>query len=124
MTSDERAISELVETWMTASKAGDLSAVLELMADDVLFMTPGRQPFGKEEFRESFEALNGAEMDGRARIEEMSVTGDWAWVRNHIDLTVTPAGNPPIRRSGYTFTLLRKRPDGRWKLFRDANLVS
>jgi len=124
MTSDERAISELVETWMTASKAGDLSAVLELMADDVLFMTPGRQPFGKEEFRESFEALNGAEMDGRARIEEMSVTGDWAWIRNHIDLTVTPAGNLPIRRSGYTLTILRKGPDGRWKLFRDANLVS
>ena len=29
-----------------------------------------------------------------------------------------------MRRSGYTLTLLRKEPDGRWVLFRDANLLT
>jgi ketosteroid isomerase-like protein len=29
-----------------------------------------------------------------------------------------------VRRSGYTLTILRKGEDGRWRLFRDANLVS
>lgn len=124
MTEDETAIRELVETWMAASKAGDLATVLDLMADDVLFMTPNREPFGKSEFQESFEAMKGAEVDGRATIEEVRVAGDWAWIRNHIDLTVTPAGGPPIRRSGYTLTILCKSDDGNWQLFRDANLVS
>jgi ketosteroid isomerase-like protein len=38
-------------------------------------------------------------------------------------LTVKPAGGEPARRSGYTLTILKKT-DGRWRLFRDANLVS
>ena len=42
MTDDERAIRELIETWMAASKSGDVDTVLSLMADDVVFMVPGR----------------------------------------------------------------------------------
>jgi uncharacterized protein (TIGR02246 family) len=124
MTDDESAIRELVETWMAASKAGDLATVLDLMADDVLFMTPNREPFGKSEFQESFESMKGAEVAGTATIEEVQVAGDWAWIRNHIDLTVRPAGGPSIRRSGYTLTVLRKSHGGSWQLFRDANFVS
>jgi uncharacterized protein (TIGR02246 family) len=124
MSDDELAIRKLLVAWMDASKAGDLPAVLDLMTDDVLFMTPGRQPFGKEEFRTASEAMAGAQMDGQAKIEEIQVTDDWAWVRNHIDLNITPAVGPSIRRSGYTLTILRKGTDGHWRLFRDANFVS
>jgi len=124
MSDDERAIRELVETWMEASKAGDTAAVLELMTDDVLFTVPGREPFGKDEFRTASESMRGLKMDGRAEIQEMEVLGDRAWIRNRIDLTLTPPEGEPLRRSGYTLTILRKDADGRWRLFRDANLVS
>jgi len=50
MTDDEKAIRALVEAWMVCTKAGDVSAVLDLMTDDVIFMTPGGKPFGKEAF--------------------------------------------------------------------------
>jgi len=124
MSEDERAIRELVETWMDASRRGDVPTVLDLMADDVLFLTPGRQPFGKEAFKVASEAMRGVELDGRAEIEELQVLGDWAWIRNHIEMTLTPPNGEPMRRSGYTLTVLRKGTDGRWRLFRDANLVS
>jgi len=124
MTDDERAIRQLVNMWMAATKAGDLAAVLDLMTDDVLFMTSAREPFGKEEFRATSEGMAGTDVDGRAMVQEVQVAGDLAWIRNHIDLTVTPATDPPIHRSGYTLTILRKGADGRWRLFRDANLVS
>src|SRR3954465_12694255 len=105
MNDDERAIRELVDRWMAASKAGDLATVLDLMTDDIIFMVPGREPFGKEEFRAQSEAMSGVEMDGRAEILEMRVLGDWAWIRNHIDLTVTPAaGGESVRRAGYTLS--------------------
>jgi uncharacterized protein (TIGR02246 family) len=123
MTDDERAIRELVDTWMSASKSGDVEAVLDLMTDDVLFMVPGQEPFGKDAFRARSEALRGVAMEGRAEIREIEVLGEWAWIRNHIDLTVTPADGEQMRRSGHTLTILRKGPDGRWRLFRDANLV-
>src|SRR4051794_143107 len=125
MTEDEKAIRELVDTWMSASKAGDLATVLDLMTDDIIFMVPGREPFGKDEFRAQSEAMSGVELDGLAEIREMRVLGDWAWIRNHIDLTVTPAaGGEPVKRAGYTLSVLEKGADGRWRLARDANLVS
>jgi uncharacterized protein (TIGR02246 family) len=42
MTDDERAIQELVATWMRASERGDVNTVLSLMADDVIFMAGAR----------------------------------------------------------------------------------
>ncbi|HEX6660385.1 MAG TPA: SgcJ/EcaC family oxidoreductase [Sphingomicrobium sp.] len=121
---DERAIRQLVDTWMDASRRGDIATVLGLMADDVIFMTPGREAFGKEEFRAQSESLKDVEMDGRSDIREIAVHGDWAWIRNHIDLTVTRAGGEAAHRAGYTLTILTKGADGRWRLFRDANLLS
>jgi uncharacterized protein (TIGR02246 family) len=124
MTDDERAIRELVDSWMASSKAGDTEAVLDLMTDDVLFTVAGREPFGKDAFRAASESMRGVQLDGRAEIEEMEVIGDRAWIRNRIELTLTPPEGGPLLRSGYTLTILRKDADGRWRLFRDANLVS
>jgi uncharacterized protein (TIGR02246 family) len=120
---DERAIRELIDTWMRASRAGDTATVLSLMTDDVVFMVPGREPFGKEAFASSSESMKNVTIDGHASIVELQVLGDWAYLRNHLDLTMTPAGGTPVHRTGYTLTLLRKE-GGRWRLCRDANLVS
>jgi len=124
MSDDEIAIRDLVDMWMDASRRGDTATVLDLMTDDVLFMTPSREPFGKEAFRQTSEAMKDVRMEGRAEIQEIEVFGDRAWIRNHIDLTITPPEGEPLRRSGYTLTILRKDSDGRWRLFRDANFVS
>lgn len=124
MSEDEQAIRTLVDKWMEASRAGDLAAVLHLMADDVLFLTPGREPFGKQEFRAASESMKDVRIDGRASVQEIHLAGDWAWLRNHIDLTITPAESRPLHRSGETLTILRKDEDGHWRLFRDANFVS
>ena len=125
MTDDERAIRQLVDTWMTATKAGDVSTVLTLMADDVIFIVPGQQPFGKEAFVAAREAgPQNVRYDGRAEILEMNIRGDWAYIRNYIEVTATRDDAPPVHRTGYTLSILRKEPDGRWVLARDANLVT
>jgi uncharacterized protein (TIGR02246 family) len=124
MTDDERAIRDLVATWMAASQAGDVDTVLGLMADDVVFMVPGREPFGKAEFAASAQAMKGVRFEGASDIHEIKVLGDWAYLRNYLSVTVTPPGGEPIRRAGYTLTILRKGPNGKWLLARDANLVT
>lgn len=124
MSDDEQAIRNVVQTWMEATRQGDIDTVLELMTDDVIFMTPGREPFGKDAFRAQSKGLSGVQMDGRAEVHEIEVLGDQAWIRNHIDLTITPAQGEPKHRSGYTLTILKKGDDGRWRLARDANLVT
>lgn len=64
MTDDERAIRDLVTTWMRASEAGDTNTVLGLMADDALFMVPGREPFGKDVFRTASQAMKNVRLTG------------------------------------------------------------
>ena len=123
MTDDERQISALVDDWMAASKAGDVSAILGLMTDDVVFLTPGRSPFGKEAFAAGAESMKGVAMDGQSDLQEIQVCGDYAFTRNHIRVTITAPGGPTQRLSGHTLSVLRKEADGRWRLARDANFV-
>jgi uncharacterized protein (TIGR02246 family) len=124
MSEDEKAIRQLVETWMTASKAGDTETVLGLMADDAVFMVPGKEPFGKEAFRAAAQGQKGLGIDGKNDIRELKVLGDWAYMRNHIDMTMTSPNGKVVRHSGYTLTILRKTSSGRWVLSRDANLLT
>jgi uncharacterized protein (TIGR02246 family) len=124
MSPDERAIRELVDTWMKASRAGDTETVLSLMSDDVIFMVPGREPFGKQTFAANSRSMDGVRLEGTADIHELKVLGDWAWLRNFIEITITPRGGETVRRSGFTLTIFRKEADGRWLLARDANLVT
>jgi uncharacterized protein (TIGR02246 family) len=121
---DEQAIRRLVETWMTASQTGDIKTVLSLMSDDVVFMVPGREPFGKEAFRAASESAKDMRIEGRSDIHEIKVLGDWAYLRNHLEMTMTLPGGKSMRRAGYTLTILHKTADGRWLLTRDANLLT
>jgi uncharacterized protein (TIGR02246 family) len=124
MSDDERAVRELVATWMAATQAGDHETVLGLMTDDVVFMVPGREPFGKAAFAAASKSMQGLHIEGTSDIVELQVLGDWAYLRNRLEVTMTPPGGSPATRSGYTLTILRREPDGRWRLARDANLLA
>lgn len=124
MTHDERAIREVVKAWSTASKRGDTATILGLMTEDVIFMVPGREPFGKEAFAATSKTMDNVKIDGTSEIAELQILGDWAFIRNHIDLIATPPDGKTVHRSGYTLTLLRKEADGKWRLARDANLLT
>src|SRR5947209_9857720 len=89
---DEAAIRELVDTWLAASKAGDTATVLSLMNDDVVFMVPGREPFGREAFAAAPGAMKNVRMEGKSEIRELRVLSDWAYIRNYIEMTITPEG--------------------------------
>lgn len=119
--SDEQAIREMVDTWLVASKRGETEILLNLLADDVVFITPGREPFGKEAFTTANK--QDLKMDATIDIKELEVLGDWAWMRSFLRLTFTKDGNS-TPHSGHILTILKKRPDGQWVIKRDANFVA
>jgi uncharacterized protein (TIGR02246 family) len=87
-------------------------------------MVPGREPFGKDAFRAALETMKNAGMTGTSDIREINLAGDWAYIRNYIEITITPPAGNVMRRSGYTLSILRKQPNGKWVLWRDANLIA
>ena len=128
MSPDEQQIRELIATWMSATRAGDIDKVLSLMTDDVVFMVAGQSPFGKQEFAAALRAPAGLPMpqiDGRSEIQEIRVCGDWAYMWTRLSVEITPAagGGRSTKRAGHTLSILRKA-DGRWLLARDANLLT
>ena len=94
------------------------------MADDVIFMVPGCEPFGKDAVRAALETMKNVRMTGTSDIREINVLGDWAYIRNYVEIAITPPSGDPMRRSGYTLSILRKQPNRKWALWRDANLIT
>jgi len=127
MGKDEQEIRRLVDTWMAATKAGDMETVLGLMTDDVVFLVPGRQPMSKSEFTAVSKPQSDApayQIDGKSEIQEIAVLGDWAFMWTRLRVSMTPAGGgAPMVRAGHTLSVLRKE-GGRWRLARDANMLT
>jgi len=122
---DERAIRDVITTWLSASAAGDNEKVLSLMSDDVVFLVAGRPPFGKQEFAASQSSLATHRIEATSDVREVVVAGDLGFSRTHLTVTMTPtAGGKPLRRRGPTLSIFRRLGDGRWVLIRDANLLT
>ena len=127
MQSDESEIRQLVATWMTATKAGDIETVLSLMADDVVFLIAGQPPMvGKSAFATASRAQSGQaapQFAGTSEIQEIKVLGEWAFMWTKLTVVVTPPGGAqPMTRAGHTLSILRKQ-NSRWVLARDANML-
>ena len=126
MGSDEQAIRELHSTWIDAVNAGDLVRLLTLMADDVVFLNPGRAPFGRDGFSPGFSAAHKqARISCISELEEVVVVGEVAYTRSRDSLSVIPrAGGEAMQLAGHRITVYRKQRDGRWLLARDAHTLS
>ena len=124
---DKRLIREVIATWMRASAAGDIDRVLSLMAEDVVFLVPGQPPMrGRAKFAEASRSMAGQiRFEGKSDIQEIHVAGDYAFCWSQLAVTATPVGGgDPMRRAGPVLSVFRREPDGRWVLFRDANLLT
>lgn len=127
MSSDEAQVRQLVDRWMAASRAGEVDTVLGLMADDAVFLVPGKPPMRKGDFAAAAKAQaagKAPQFDGASEIQEIQVMGDWAFMWARLTVTAKPPdGSAPTVRVGHTLTVFRKE-QGRWLLARDANLLA
>jgi uncharacterized protein (TIGR02246 family) len=126
MGSDEQAIREVHATWIDAVNAGDLARLLALMADDVVFLVPGRAPVGRDGFPAGFSAAHQqSRIHCVSELDDVVVVGEVAYTLCRDSLSVTPrAGGEATELAGNRITVYRKQPDGRWLLARDANTLS
>jgi uncharacterized protein (TIGR02246 family) len=123
---EEREIHAVHSTWIDAVNAGDLTRLLAFMADDVVFLNPGKAPFGRDGFSSNFLA---AEQQFRiscaSELEEVIIVGDFAFTRSRDTLSVTKCnGGEVTQLAGYRMTIYRRQSQGRWLLARDAHTLS
>jgi uncharacterized protein (TIGR02246 family) len=132
MSTDEQAIRNLIAEWHRATAAGDVDAILPLMAEDVVFLVAGKPPMkGRGEFEKGLRGLlTSHRIHSTGDIQEIEVSGNLAYCWSVLTVRITPlSGGDSTVRSGSVLSILRKqsgkadKADGSWVLVRDANLL-
>jgi uncharacterized protein (TIGR02246 family) len=124
---EKQKIREVIATWLRATADGDLQRVMGLMAEDVVFLVAGQPPMrGRQAYAAAAHpALAEFRIEGRPDILEIRIAGDYAFVWNHLSITMTPRkGGSPRKHAGHILSVFRREADGRWVLLRDANFVA
>ena len=126
MKSDEQAVRELHATWIDAVNAGDLVRLLTLISDDVVFLNPGKAPFGRDGFPAGFlDAHKRLYLTCISDLRDVVVAGDVAYTLSADSLSVkTRDTGETTQLAGDRLTVYRKHPDGRWLLARDCHTLS
>jgi len=129
MSQDEQDIRQLVAMWAQATQRGDVSIVLNLMSEDVVFLASDQPPMTLSMFEAAMQGQTSSQtarpqFESTNDIKEITVLGDWAYMWSWLKVVFTPSnGSPSITRTGHTLTILRKQA-GKWVIARDANMLT
>jgi len=122
---DRRAILTLLDKWRLATKAKDIQAILELVADDIVFLPAAVPPIrGRGEVENMYRAFfpRYREIEQESAIEEVQVAGDWAFLWGTDELRLTPEpGGAEIHLKGKAVSILKRESDGSWRFWRGIN---
>jgi len=119
---DKAAIDRLREVHVAALNAGDAKGWAACFANDGVQMPPNFETnAGKaaiEGWSKGFLGLFSCRF--KLSVDEVQVTGDWAFERGRYDITLTPrAGGEPMGDNGKYITIYQRQADGGWKIARD-----
>jgi uncharacterized protein (TIGR02246 family) len=122
---EDHAIRRFTEEWSAAVKAQDVARLTAMVTEDVVFLPPGFPPI---KGREAVEAMyrtffpQFSSVLQTVSIEEVGVSGEWAFVWGTEATVLTPrTGGPPIEMLGKGMSILRRQPDGTWRFARAIN---
>ncbi len=123
VSADIAAINALREQFAAAFNSNDAVAAAAYFTDDAVLMFPDQPALeGKQAIQaalEDFFKQNAAEIEHTPL--ETKVADDWAFDRGNITETVTPKAGKPIERSLKYLVILKRQPDGSWKIHRDMD---
>tara|TARA_B110000438_G_scaffold295218_1_gene337880 strand:+ start:3011 stop:3532 length:522 start_codon:yes stop_codon:yes gene_type:complete len=121
---DYAALSDLAETWMQTYASGDVKTLMPYYDSHTHMMPEGLRKFrGPDEIRPYFkESIGAVDLVVVNNLEEIEVNGTWAYLIGVFAAKVTPKdGGESGFVGGRYMILLRKDPDGVWRVLRDMD---
>ena len=119
---DQQRVIALSDKEVTAMSAGDINQFLAILADDAVLMPPNLPAKSGNELRNWMrDFLERFTIEWLGFVHgETEVAGDLAYHAYAYSWRLTPrAGGEPIVAHGKGVHILRRDPDGRWKLTRE-----
>jgi uncharacterized protein (TIGR02246 family) len=122
LTQIRQAIEQVDAQWEAAANRGDAAATANLYADDARFMAPNSDIVqGRQNIQAAIQGL----IDARVKnvdftTVDVGASGDLAYEIGHYSLDIQPQGvAKPITDKGKYVLVVRKQPDGNWKIVAD-----
>ena len=121
---DLEIIEDLHRRDVAATKAGDFEALKSLMDEECVVFPPDSEPEGGQVYLDSVRALaDGSEsqsmiLELTQDWEEISVLGDFAYEQGVVRYAVQTEDGTSIRETQRLMRILRRQPDGAWRVFR------
>jgi uncharacterized protein (TIGR02246 family) len=120
---DEAAVRAVDAAWARAATAGDANALTALYASDATLLPPN-EPVTKGEAVKKYNADMASAFSGPFELSTTAVEGrgDLAYAVGTYRATLTPkkAGAKPLpTEEGKYLEVLKKQPDGSWKIVYD-----
>src|SRR5678815_4832724 len=121
--SSDASAHQAHEAYVTAINSNDLNQMLDVLTDDVVFLSAHEAPMvGKAAVRPWLEAyLKAYKTHWDKPVQEFIVNGDWAIERYSYTSTDTPiGGGDVVTDTGWGLVLYHHDADGKWRVARDA----
>jgi len=120
---DTTAINALRDQVAATYNANDAAALAATYADDAIMMNPNEAAAeGRQAIQASYEAVfkeNTSKLTFAPL--ETQVAGDWAYDRGNATITITPKSGKPMEVSGKYLVIVKRQPDGSWKVYREIS---
>ena len=119
---DVAAIRASAEEFDRTNNTEDLEGLMATYADDAVRMPPNEPAWvGKAAIRAGFQAdFEENDVQVENQVEEVQVSGDWAFARGTYAVTITPSeGGEPVEDNGKWMAIFQRQADGSWKDVRD-----
>ena len=120
--SDVQAVEQLFERFIAAFNKGDLETLRSLYTDDALVIPPGQPLTGGPDaiiaqlWGPTFDAFDA---DAALPIDEIQLGDEWGFVRGTYEMRLYPSsGGDPVTEEGRYIDIVKKDPNGAWKIAR------
>lgn len=118
------AVPEIFKTYGECLMANDPDRWIENWTEDCIQLPPGGpMAVGREMLYNNICAWLEvhAVSDFKAELLETQEVGDWAYSHGNFSYHLTPRdGREPYTYEGKFLTIVKRQPDGEWKLHRDC----
>lgn len=122
---DRQAIEQLMTDWAAAVKTKDVARLASMVTDDAVFLPPGFPPIrGKQAVENMYKSFfpQFSTIEQTVVVEELEVAGDWAFAwGSERSVLIMQSGGSTIQMEGKGLSILRRQPNGSWKISRGIN---
>src|SRR5262245_29364504 len=112
--------AQVIELFTTALNGGDVEGAMSLYEPEATFAPqPGEKVSGRQAIRAALDRFAALTPRMRGEITKVMTAGDVALVMNRWQLEGTQPDGGPVEMRGHSADVLRRGPDGGWRILID-----